>query len=85
MPTTICIAREVPDETVAKVQAHLDDVALQDADWSDVQFRIERDDFTYIKDNESVEALVLYNEIVSIIRGEWESANNEDDDDDCCE
>lgn len=67
---TIQIAYEVPAEVVAKIEKHLNEVALRDANWNGAEFSIERDEFTCILENESPEAVVLLNEINGIILGE---------------
>ncbi|MTH45405.1 hypothetical protein [Intestinirhabdus alba] len=67
--TTITIANEVPAQTVAKIQAVLDDTALRDASWNGVNFQIERGDFTCIENDESAEAVRLLHKINDIIAG----------------
>lgn len=68
--TTIQIAYEVPAATVAKIEAHLDETALRDINWNGAEFKIERDDFTCIPDDDSADAVSLLHEINNIIRGE---------------
>lgn len=67
--TTIQIAYEVPAATVAKIQAHLDHVAITDCNWGGVDFQIERDDYTCISDDDSAAAVSLLHEIFAIIGG----------------
>lgn len=68
--TTIQIAYEVPAATVAKIETHLAETALRDINWNGVKFKIERDDFTCIANDDSADAVSLLHEINSIIRGE---------------
>lgn len=68
--TTVQIAYEVPAATVEKIKEHLAEVAARDINWNGVEFKIERDDFTCIPDNDSAEAVSLLHEINDIIRGE---------------
>ncbi|MFA9439422.1 hypothetical protein ACDA63_07275 [Uliginosibacterium sp. sgz301328] len=67
--TTIQIAYEVPEATVAKIQTHLDEVALRDINWNGAEFNIEREDFTCIPDDDSANAVRLLGEIQNIISG----------------
>lgn len=67
--TIIQIAAEVPAATVAKIEAHLAETALN-VDWNGAEFEIERDDFTCIPDDDSAEAAALLCEIQHIIQGE---------------
>ena len=69
--TTVQIAYEVPAAVVAKIAAHLDDVALRDINWNGTEFQIERDDFTCIADDDSAEAASLLREINDIISGRY--------------
>ncbi len=61
--TTIQIAYDVPANAVARVEALLAEVATRDVNWNGADFRIERDDFTCILDNESANAVSLLNQI----------------------
>lgn len=70
--TIVQIAYEVPAETVAKIEAHLAEVALKDINWNGADFKIERDDFTCIPDDESADAVSLLIEINRIISGHYE-------------
>lgn len=65
--TTINIAYEVSDKTVAKIREHLDHVALYDVNWSGADFRLERDDYTYIPGADSYAAVTLLYQIIEII------------------
>lgn len=49
--TTVQIAYDVPAETVAKVQAHLEEVAARDVDWNGAAFEIERSEYTCIAED----------------------------------
>ena len=68
--TTIQIAYEVPADAFAKVEAHLEQVALRDVNWNGADFKIERDDFTCIADDESANAVALLGQIRAIIDGQ---------------
>lgn len=68
--TTIHIAHEVPAATVARVESLLAQVAMRDVNWNGAEFRIERDDFTCIPDDESADAVALLNQIQQVIEGE---------------
>lgn len=68
--TTIQVAYEVPAATVAKIEAHLAQVALRDVNWNGAEFKIERDDFTCIPDNDSADAVRLLGDVQRIIDGE---------------
>lgn len=68
--TTICIAHEVPAETVEKVSAFLTDTALRDPNWNGANFRIKRDDFTCIDGCDEYAGAALLNSIQKIISGE---------------
>lgn len=70
--TTIVIDYNVPNETLNRIQSHLDDVAMRDINWNGADFVIERDNFTAITDNDSPEAIQLLDEIQDIITGEAE-------------
>lgn len=68
--TTIQIAYEVDAAAVARVEALLAEVALRDVNWNGVDFKIERDDFTCIPDNESADAVALLHQINRAIDGQ---------------
>lgn len=68
--TTVQIAYEVPASTVAKIEAHLAETAIRDINWNGALFKIERDDFTCIPDDDSAAAVSLLHEINNIIDGE---------------
>ena len=68
--TTVQIAYEVPAATVAKVEAHLSEVALRNIAWNGAKFRIERDDYTCIPEDDSADAVSLLREINDIIADE---------------
>lgn len=70
--TIVQIAYEVPAATVAKIEAHLAETALRDINWNGADFKIERDDFTCIVDDESASAVCLLGEIHDIIAGCYE-------------
>lgn len=70
--TTIQIAYEVPAATVAKIEAHLADVAMRDINWNGAGFEIERDDYTCIPDDDSADAVALLHDIFNIIEGRYE-------------
>lgn len=67
--TTIQISYDVSDEKLQLIQLYLNDVALRDVNWNGVDFKIERDDFTCIPDNDSVDAVNLLHTIYEIIEG----------------
>lgn len=68
--TTIQIAYEVPNATVAKIEALLAEAAAGDINWNGANFKIERADFTCIPNNDSADAVSLFHEINRIIRDE---------------
>lgn len=68
--TTIQIAYEVSPAALARVKALLDEVALHDCNWSGADFRIEREDWTGIADDDSANACILLNQIHAAIDGE---------------
>lgn len=68
--TTISIAYEETAEAVARVQALLDEVAMRDPNWNGADFKIVRDDFTCITDNESYDAVALLHRIIDALRDE---------------
>lgn len=68
--TTIQISHDVPAATVARVEALLAQVATRDVNWNGADFKIERDDFTCIPDNESADAVALLSQIQRVIAGE---------------
>jgi hypothetical protein len=68
--TTIQIAYDVDAAAVARVEALLAEVAKRDVNWNGADFRIERDDFTCIPDNESPDAVILLGQINRAIAGE---------------
>lgn len=57
--TRICIAHDVSDEAVARVEALLDETALRDPDWNGAEFCIVRNDFTAIDDSNGIRAAIL--------------------------
>ena len=67
--TTLSIAYNVSDETVATIKSHLDDVALRNSNWNGAKFQILRDDYTSIS-NDDAESIILLHEIFNIINGE---------------
>lgn len=67
--TIIQIAYDVPAKTVAKIEAHLQHVAMTDPDWNGADFVIERDESTCIPD-ESYDSATLLKSIFNIISGE---------------
>ncbi|WP_041689325.1 hypothetical protein [Enterobacter sp. 638] len=67
--TTISIAHDVTDETIAEIQSLLDEVSVRDIAWNGVEFEIERGDFTCIESDESAEAVILLRKINKIIDG----------------
>lgn len=69
MTTTIQIAHDVSDATIAKIEANLATQVLRNSNWNGVNFRVERDDYTCIPDNDSDEAVALLHEISAIIMG----------------
>jgi protein tyrosine/serine phosphatase len=68
MATIINISYDVNDETVTRIEEHLENVALRDVNWNGANFEIERDEFTSIEDD-SYDAARLLNEIQAIIDG----------------
>lgn len=70
--TKIQIAHKVPAATVAKIEVHLAEASLRDVNWEGVKFKLERDDFTCIPDNDRPEAIELLREINDIIDGHYE-------------
>lgn len=69
--TTVQIAYDVPAGTVAKVQAHLEDVAARDVNWNGAAFEIERSEYTCIaEDVDEYHGTRLLHEIFRIIEGE---------------
>lgn len=68
--TTISIAYEVSAATVETIRFMLDETALRDVNWNGTDFKIVRDDFTCIEDNESLEATALLYKINDIICGQ---------------
>jgi len=67
MATLIQIAYEVPDETVTRIETMLHDTALRDINWNGAEFKVERDDFTCIPNDESANAIRLLDHINQII------------------
>lgn len=65
--TTINIAYEVPKAVIADIQNLLDKTARTDINWNGADFKIERDDFTCIPDNESPDAAILLRQILGLI------------------
>lgn len=70
MATIIQIAHEEPKEAVERVRALLEEVAMRDPNWSGAVFEVERDDFTCIPGDDSIEAVALYGRIQSALIGE---------------
>jgi hypothetical protein len=68
--TTIQIAYEVSSAATARVEALLAEAAQNDVNWNGADFRIERDDFTCIPDNDSADAVSLMIKIDRAIAGE---------------
>lgn len=68
--TVIQIAYEVPAETVAKIEAHLQHVAMTDPDWNGADFIVQRDECTCIPD-ESYDSATLLTSINDIISGQY--------------
>ena len=68
--TTVQIAYEVPAATVTEIEVLLAETALRDINWNGANFKIERADFTCIPNDDSADAVSLFKEINSIIRGE---------------
>lgn len=71
--TTVQIAYNVPAATVAKIEAHLNETAIQEPDWNGAVFKIERDDFTCMEED-SIRAQILLGEINRIISGNYEKS-----------
>lgn len=67
--TTIEIAYEVDATAVERVKALLDETARNNCNWNGTEFKIVRGDFTCIPDDESAEAVQLYNAIMREIEG----------------
>lgn len=67
--TTISIAYEVPAASVKAIRAMLDETARHDVNWNGADFKIVRDDFTCIDNDDSHEAAALLNQIQNIISG----------------
>lgn len=65
--TTINIAYEVPKAVIADIQNLLDETARTDINWNGASFKIERDDFTCIPDDESPDAVILLRQIHDLI------------------
>ena len=62
--TTIKIAYDVSDDAVARVESALNDVLLHDANWSGAEFKIERDEYTWIEGDESHNAASLLHSVI---------------------
>lgn len=67
--TTIKIAYEVPENIIAKIEAHIKETVRCNISWNGAVFKIERDDFTHIQNNDSADAVSLLYEINNIISG----------------
>lgn len=71
--TTVSIAYEVSAVAVAAVRELLDDVTLRDPSWNGAEFRIERDDFTCVPDDDSAAAAALLRQIYGVIEAAGEA------------
>lgn len=67
--TKIEIAHEVDAAALERVKALLDETARNNCNWNGADFQVVRGDFTCIPDDESAEAVKLYNAIVREIEG----------------
>lgn len=65
--TNISIAYQVPAATVERIKSHLDSVSRNDPNWNGANFKIVRDDFTCIPDDDSHNAASLLIQIQKII------------------
>ena len=66
--TLIQIEDGVSDETLEKIQQHLDTVVMQDPNWAGAEFRIMRGGFTSIESHEDpIHGAILLNSIQEII------------------
>ncbi|MGI4812002.1 MAG: hypothetical protein ACRYG5_06690 [Janthinobacterium lividum] len=70
--TIINIDYAVPADAIAKIEAHLAEVAMRDPDWNGAEFTIERDDYTCISgdDVDKLKGAQLLVGIQRIICGE---------------
>lgn len=68
--TTISIAHEVPAATVERIKSHLDSVSRNDVNWNGTSFKIVRDDYTCVPDDDSHNAATLFIQIQNIIHPE---------------
>lgn len=65
---TIHIDYAASKEAVARVRAHLDDLALRDVNWNGADFEIERDDYTWIEGGDSYKSAALLNDVQRILQ-----------------
>jgi hypothetical protein len=69
--TRIQIAHEVPANVVEKIETLLEEAARTDPNWNGAEFMIERADFTSIPDDESLDAVCLYRQIIDVISPDY--------------
>ena len=69
MPT-VQISRDVSNAALLRVQSVLDSQSLNNPNWNGAEFKIERDDYTCIPDDDSADACSLLILINRAIDGE---------------
>ena len=70
MATIIYIDHDEPEDAVQRVRDALNEVADHDVNWNGADFRVERDDYTWIKTKNEIAGAQLLGAVYSALEGD---------------